>query len=247
MNHLANKTEARLASLTYRNKQKNWDWYQYTDAHMKQHTIAKNLMEHGYSGLGKRSKVRHLLTGIQDNAVQPVVCQVLAMREEEKTFTTYSVLFADFFSNMCPVAKLGSGGCGGGRGRDARGRSGGIRGRGGRGGRGSPSKRGPPDQSDVDKVTWLQANKYYSTKECAKFTAAEKQWIHQHCKSPQLPSAKLLLPVSRGDDSAARELDDNGDLFGNHDNESVFSKHSIWLNSINPALVHQEKKTTCHK
>jgi hypothetical protein len=40
--------------------------------------------EHGYCGLDKRSKVCHLLTGIQDNAVQPVVCQVLAMREEEK-------------------------------------------------------------------------------------------------------------------------------------------------------------------
>jgi hypothetical protein len=43
--------EARLASLTYRGKKKNWDWPQYTDAHIKQHTIAKNLMEHSYSGL----------------------------------------------------------------------------------------------------------------------------------------------------------------------------------------------------
>jgi hypothetical protein len=32
--------------------------------HIKQHTIANYSMEHGYSGLDKRSKVCHLLTGI---------------------------------------------------------------------------------------------------------------------------------------------------------------------------------------
>ncbi len=90
VNYLANKMEACLASLTYHGKQKNWDWTRYTDAHIKQHTIAKNLMEHSYSGLDECPKVRHLLTGIQDNAVQPMVCQVLAMREDEKTFTACS-------------------------------------------------------------------------------------------------------------------------------------------------------------
>jgi hypothetical protein len=65
VNHLANKMEACLASLTYRGKQKNWDWSGYTNAHIKQHTIAKNLIEHGYSGLDERSKVRHLLAGIR--------------------------------------------------------------------------------------------------------------------------------------------------------------------------------------
>ncbi len=74
VNHLANKMEARLANLTYRGEQKNWDWSRYTNAHIEQQTIAKNLMEHGYSGLDECSKVRHLLTGIQDNAVHPVVC-----------------------------------------------------------------------------------------------------------------------------------------------------------------------------
>ena len=98
--HLANKIKNHLASLTYRSKQKNWNWSQYTDAHIKQHTIAKNLMEHGYSGLDEHSKVRHLLTGIQDNAVQPVVCQVLAIREDKKTFTACSALFADFIRHL---------------------------------------------------------------------------------------------------------------------------------------------------
>jgi hypothetical protein len=64
VNHLANKMEAHLANLIYCGKQKNWDWSRYTNAHIEQHTIAKNLMKHGYSGLDECSKVRHLLTGI---------------------------------------------------------------------------------------------------------------------------------------------------------------------------------------
>ncbi len=96
MNHLANKMEAHLANLTYPGKQTNWDWSRYTNAHIEQHTIAKNLMEPGYSGLDERSKVHHLLTGIQDNAVQPMVCQLLAMREDDKTFPKCLALFANF-------------------------------------------------------------------------------------------------------------------------------------------------------
>ncbi len=197
-------------------------------------------MEHGYSGLDECSKVCHLLAGIQDNAVQPVVCQVLAMRDDDKTFTTCLALFADFFchlkqntSNMRRVAKLGSAGQGGSRGHDAGGRGGGGRGHGGRGGRGSPSKGGPPDQAEMDKVTWFQANKYCSTQEYAKFTAAKKAWIHQHhTKSPA--TKRKVATVLRSNDNAARESDDNDDLSEDHDDASVLSKHSTWSNSTNP-------------
>ncbi len=95
----------------------------------------------------------------------------------------------------------------------------------------------------MDKVTWLQANKYYSTKECAKFTAAEKAWIHQHrTTSPAIK--QKVASMSRGNDNAAGELDDNGELFKDDDDMSIFSRCSTWLNSTNPALVCQEKKTT---
>ncbi len=108
-------------------------------------------------------------------------------------------------------------------GRDAGGRGGGGRGRGGRGGRGSPSEGGPPDQSEVNKVTWLQANKYYTVKEYVKFTAAKKQWIHQHCKKSQA-TKRNVAAVSRGDDNAAGEPDDDGDLFSNHNDKNVSFK-----------------------
>jgi hypothetical protein len=147
---------------------------------------------------------------------------------------------------MRRIAELSSAGRGGGRGCDAGGRGDGRRGRGGRGSHGSPSEGKPPDQAEVDKVTWLQANKYYSTKEYAKFTAAKKVWIHQHpTKSPAIK--RKVAAVSRGDDNTARELDDGGDLFDDHDSASVSSRGSTRSNSTNPALVRQEKKTTRRK
>jgi hypothetical protein len=154
------------------------------------------------------------------------------MREDKKTFMMYSALFADFIrhlkqnpSNMHCIAKLGSAGQGGGRGRDAGGRGGGGCGRGGRGSHGSPNEGEPPDQAEVDTVTWLQANRYYSTKEYAKFTAAEKAWIHQHrTKSPVIKHK--VAPVSRGNDNTAGESDDDSDLFDDHNNMSVLSRCS---------------------
>ncbi len=95
----------------------------------------------------------------------------------------------------------------------------------------------------MDKVTWLQANKYYSTKEYAKFTAAEKAWIHQHRMTSPVTKRKVAA-MSRSNDNAAGELDDNGKLFKDDNDASVLSRRSTRSNSTNPALVHQEKKTT---
>jgi hypothetical protein len=117
------------------------------------------------------------------------------------------------------------------------------RGRGGRGGRGSPSAGRPPDQAEVDKVTWLQANKYYSTKEYAKFTAAKKAWIHQHRTMSPVTKRKVAA-MSRGNDNAVGESDDDGELFKDKDDVSISSRRSTWLNSTNPVVVRQEKKTT---
>jgi hypothetical protein len=171
------------------------------------------------------------------------------MRKDDKTFTTCLALFADFIcllkqnpSNMHCIAKLGSGGCSGGKGRDASGRGGGGCGRGGRGSHRSASEGRPLDQSEVDKVTWLQTNKYYTAKEYEKFTAAKKAWIHQHRTKSPAPKCKVTA-VLRGEDNTAMESDNDRDLFGDHNDKSVSARCSTQLNTTNPALVCQEKKT----
>jgi hypothetical protein len=98
----------------------------------------------------------------------------------------------------------------------------------------------------VDKVTWLQANEYYSTKEYTKFTAAKKVWIHQHRTTTPATKRKVAA-MSRGNDNATGELDDDGELFKDDDDVSILSRRSTQLNLPNPALVRQEKKTTHRK
>ena len=96
-----------------------------------------------------------------------------------------------------------------------------------------------PDQADVDKVTWLQANKYYTAKEYANFNPAEKAWIHQNRTEEKDKSPKRkVAAVRRGDDYAMEESDDGKSLFGD-DDESVSSKRS---NAKNPALARQQGK-----
>jgi hypothetical protein len=109
-----------------------------------------------------------------------------------------------------------------------------------------PKRRRPPDQAEVDKVTWLQANKYYSTKEYAKFTAAEKVWIHQH-RTTSPATKRKVAAMSHGDDNAAGESDDDGELIKDDNDVSILPRHFTWSNSTNPALVRQEKKTTRRK
>jgi hypothetical protein len=58
---------------------------------------------------------------------------------------------------------------------------------------------------------------------------------------------RKVAAMSRGDANAAGELDDDGELFKDDDDVSVLSRRSTRSNSTNPALVHQEKKTTCRK
>jgi hypothetical protein len=135
---------------------------------------------------------------------------------------------------------------GSGKGRDAGSRGGGGRGCGSRGGCGNRSEGRPRDQSEVNKVIWLQANKYYTAKEYAKLTAAKKAWIHQHCIEFPTPKRKVAA-VSGGEDNTGGESYDNRNLFGDKDDKSILSKRSTWTNSTNHALVLQEKKTICCK
>ena len=246
--HQANKVETRIANLSYKGEQKNWGWDKYVDAHIEQHIIAKNLMPYGYSGIDERSKIRHLLGGISDPGLHPVTCNILAMKEEDKTFTKCATMYTDFIRacgnsanprqdrNGRQISSVATG-RGGGRGRGGGGRGDG-RGRGG-GGRGGGRSAGVPDQADVDKVNWLQANKYYTAKEYANFNPAEKAWIHQNRTEEKDKSPKRkVAAVRRGDENAMDASDDDRSLFGD-DDESVSSKKS---NAKNPALARQGKK-----
>jgi hypothetical protein len=240
--HQANKVEARITSLSYKGEQKNWGWDKYVDAHIEQHIIAKNLMPYGYSDIDECSKICHLLGGISDPGLHPVTCNILAMKEEDKTFMKCATMYTDFIrtcTNSVSPRQDRNGrqissvltGRGGGRGRGGGGRGDG-RGRGG-GGCGGGRSAGVPDQADVDKVNWLQANKYYTAKEYTNFNPAEKAWIHQNRTEEKEKSPKRKVAAVRRSDDTMEESDDGKSLFGD-DDESVSSKRSGAAKIRNP-------------
>ena len=124
----------------------------------------------------------------------------------------------------------GSRGRGGGKKGDGRGR--------GRGGCGGGRSAGVPDQADVDKVKWLQANKYYTAKEYTNFTPAEKAWIHQNRTEDREKSPKRKVAAVRRDDNGVDKSDGGKSLLGD-DDKSVSLKRS---NAKNPALARQQGK-----
>jgi hypothetical protein len=197
-------------------------------------------MQYGYASLDERSKIRHLLGGIHDETVNPVVCQVLAIKEADKTFNSVVTLFSDFLRhkkqepNTRRVSAVGTGGGGGGRGRgrDPR-RDGGGGGRGRGGGGRSPGGGGVPDQADVDKVKHLVAGKYYSTKEYNTFNAAKKAWIHQNRpKDAKSPSKRKVASVVKKSES-----DDDKDLFESDHSESEESAKSTRSRTSNKGTL----------
>ena len=58
---------------------------------------------------------------------------------------------------------------------------------------------------------------------------------------------RKVAAMSRGNDNTAGESDDDGELFKDNNDVSVLSRRPTRLNSTNPALVRQEKKTTRRK
>jgi len=50
----------------------------YVKSHIDQHHILDGLHNHGYSGINARSKVRHLMDGIETNTFEAVKTRILS-------------------------------------------------------------------------------------------------------------------------------------------------------------------------
>ena len=64
--------------------------------HVDQHAILTGLVEHGYSGIDDRSKVRHLMVGISTKVLDPVKTQIMASATLRNDFDACVNLYKDF-------------------------------------------------------------------------------------------------------------------------------------------------------
>ena len=78
----ATDAESKLQNSHNDSEKKSWDWDRYVTLHKKQHTIIKSLVDHGYSGMDKGTKVHHFLKGIKSTKLEKVVNVVSAQPEK---------------------------------------------------------------------------------------------------------------------------------------------------------------------
>ena len=93
---MAKAAEERLTTLTYTGEQRRWNFQKYVKGHVDQHIILEGLVQHGYSGIDKRTKVRHLMDGIKCDALNPVKSTIIANQEYRHDFDKCVGLFVDF-------------------------------------------------------------------------------------------------------------------------------------------------------
>ena len=98
--NLASAAERKLETTTYTREGKHWNFEKYVRLHVEQHSILEGLVEHGYSGIDDRSKVRYLLAGIKTDRLNAVKTQIMANPALRTDFTGCVTLFQDFISQV---------------------------------------------------------------------------------------------------------------------------------------------------
>ena len=72
------KQKKKLQNSHYYGEKKAWGWDKYVTLHKEQHTIIEHLVDHGYSGMDKGTKVHQFLEEIKSTELEAVVTVVWA-------------------------------------------------------------------------------------------------------------------------------------------------------------------------
>ena len=100
VDNMATLAETKLQVTSYQGEKKNWNFEKYCRCHVNQHAILERLVEHGYSGIDERSKVRHLLEGIKFGGLDVVKTQILANAGLRNSFDRCVSLYKDYICQM---------------------------------------------------------------------------------------------------------------------------------------------------
>jgi hypothetical protein len=91
--NLASKAEADMNKLCYTGESKRFTFEKYITGHKNCHNIFEGLVQHGYSGMDKPTRVRRFINGIHNSALNPIRVQFFASpvlaRSFEQTVSLY--------------------------------------------------------------------------------------------------------------------------------------------------------------
>jgi len=96
MYNMATMAEDKLKTTTYTTEQRRWDFEKFVNLHKAQHSIMEGLVEHGYTGIDPRSKVRYLLDGIKTDKLDSVKTRIISDATLRNDFDACVTLYQDF-------------------------------------------------------------------------------------------------------------------------------------------------------
>lgn len=96
VDNMATLAEDKLKTTVYNGEQRRWDFEKYVNVHKSQHSIMEGLVEHGYTGIDPRSKVRYLLDGIKTDKFDSVKTRIMSDAALRNDFDACVTLYQDF-------------------------------------------------------------------------------------------------------------------------------------------------------
>jgi hypothetical protein len=75
---MSTSAEHKLQNTAYHGEKRRWNFEKFVRIHVDQHQILNGLVQHGYSGIDERSKVRLLLNGIKTRSLDIVKTTIMA-------------------------------------------------------------------------------------------------------------------------------------------------------------------------
>ena len=120
VDHMAASAEKLLATSSYQGEKKSWNFEKFATMHMEQHNILESLVDHGYTGIDARSKVRFLNEGIKSTSLDAVKTRIMSDNALRGDFAQCVTLYKDFIKqqglherNSLNISQVGTGGGGG--------------------------------------------------------------------------------------------------------------------------------------
>ena len=96
VDNMSSIAEKKLQTIKYSGEKRRWNFEKFVRLHIDQHSILEGLVEHGYSGIDARSKVRYLLAGIGTNRLDTVKTRIMSDAALRNDFHACVNLFQDF-------------------------------------------------------------------------------------------------------------------------------------------------------
>ena len=106
VDNMSTLAESKLTSTIYDGEKRRWNFEKYVKVHVDQHAILEGLVEHGYSGIDQRSKVRYLMNGIRTRELDPVKTRILSDATLRNDFDACVNLYKDYITQNPSLNKI---------------------------------------------------------------------------------------------------------------------------------------------